>query len=97
MRGNPVAQISGRMLFILLALPWLRPSPAAPQDSTGLLSGSEGSTYFYRTWTTQSGLPQESVHSVAQTVDATKVGFLIRRLVGLFYGFSTTDRQVAAP
>ncbi len=61
-----MAETVHRVLLILLLF---SADPVRCQDSTGVLSGSHGSTYFYRAWTKQSGLPQESVPSIAQTSD----------------------------
>ncbi|MCP3956555.1 MAG: hypothetical protein GY719_01750 [bacterium] len=87
--GKPT-RFSIRALVILSTFPWLWPGPAVSQDSTGLLSGSRGSTYFYRVWTTQSGLPQESVLSIAQTSD----GYLWLGTFGGLARFNGVDFRV---
>ena len=76
--------------LILATLPWLWPGPAVAQDSTGVLSGSLGSTYFYRAWTTQGGLPQESVPAIAQTSD----GYLWLGTFGGLVRFNGTELRV---
>ncbi len=58
-----------RVLLVVAGLCLASPVPARGEDATGVLAGSRGSTYVYRAWTTENGLPQESVPALAQTRD----------------------------
>ncbi len=71
MRSHIAAKtvLRARLLLTFSSLCVLLPGSARGQDATGILSGSLGATYSYRAWTTESGLPQESVPAIAQTPD----------------------------
>ncbi len=76
-----------RVLLVVAGLCLAPPVPARGEDATGVLAGSRGSTYVYRAWTTENGLPQESVPALAQTRD----GYLWQGTFGGLARFNGVD------